>query len=266
MSAFNDGCKAIKEQVKLINSHLGGNRAWLCLDRLTLADIVAYVALTNAFRLVLDGGFRKAMPHATEWFVKMSKLPTIVRTMGFVKMCEKPVKPVDPSKCVAVPVSEKVAEVKAAPAKKDDDDFDPFADEEDDDAAEAALELKHKAAIAKAGKKVKEVIAKSIVVWEVKPYAAEVDLDFLAKKILAIEMDGLAWKTEYKKEPVAFGVFKLAIGAIVEDLKVSTDDVQEKIEALRVDDSKRKDEDDEEEEDEENFLVQSVDIQSFNKL
>jgi translation elongation factor EF-1beta len=36
-------------------------------------------------------------------------------------------------------------------------------------------------------------------------------------------MDGLAWKTEYKKEPIAYGVFKIVIGAVVEDLKVSTD-------------------------------------------
>ena len=60
-------------------------------------------------------------------------------------------------------------------------------------------------------------------------------------------MDGLDWKTEYKKEPVAYGVFKIVIGAVVEDEKVSTDDVQEKIEAFEE-------------------LVQSVDIVCFNKL
>jgi len=81
----------------------------------------------------------------------------------------------------------------------------------------------------------------------VKPYDAETNLDDLAKKIIEIEMDGLFWKTEYKKEPVAYGINKIVIGAVVEDLKVSTDLVQETIEAF---------------EDE----VQSVDIQSFNKL
>jgi translation elongation factor EF-1beta len=45
-------------------------------------------------------------------------------------------------------------------------------------------------------------------------------------------MDGLSWKTEYKKEPIAYGVFKLIIGAVVEDAKVSTDLVQETIEAM----------------------------------
>ena len=59
-------------------------------------------------------------------------------------------------------------------------------------------------------------------------------------------MDGLLWKTEFKKEPIAFGVFKIIIGATVEDEKVSVDDLQEKIEEL----------DD----------VQSVDILAFNKV
>lgn len=60
-------------------------------------------------------------------------------------------------------------------------------------------------------------------------------------------MDGLLWKTEYKKEPIAYGVHKLLIGCVVEDEKVSTDDLQEKIEALEE-------------------FVQSVDIAVFNKL
>ena len=72
-------------------------------------------------------------------------------------------------------------------------------------------------------------------------------MDALAAKILAIEMDGLFWKTEYKKEPIAYGVFKIIIGAVVEDAKVSTDTVQEAVEAFEDD-------------------VQSIDIQSFNKL
>lgn len=60
-------------------------------------------------------------------------------------------------------------------------------------------------------------------------------------------MDGLLRKTEFKKEPVAFGVYKICIGATVEDEKVSTDDIQEQIEAFE-------------------DHVQSVDIVSFNKL
>jgi len=81
----------------------------------------------------------------------------------------------------------------------------------------------------------------------VKPYDAETNLDDLAKKIIEIEMDGLFWKTEYKKVPIAYGVEKIVIGCVIEDLKVSADDLQEKIEGF-------------EEE------VQSVDILAFNKI
>jgi len=60
-------------------------------------------------------------------------------------------------------------------------------------------------------------------------------------------MDGLYWKTEWKREPVAYGIFKIVIGATVEDEKVSTDLVAETIEAF-------------------DDMVQSVDIVAFNKL
>ena len=107
--------------------------------------------------------------------------------------------------------------------------------------------MKKKAEEAKAKKKKAAPIAKSLNIWEVKPWGEETDLQLLADKILKIEMDGLMWKTEWKKEPIAYGVFKIVIGATVEDEKVSTDLVQEKIEEF---------------EDE----VQSVDIVAFNKL
>jgi translation elongation factor EF-1beta len=176
------------------------------------------------FSFVLDGGFRKAMPHASAWFARVSAEQSVKNVAGSIKMCEKQVKPVDPAKLPKVEAAKPVAAPVAAPVKKAaaDDDFDPFADDGEDDSA-AKEALAKKAAEAK-DKKVKAApIAKSIIVWEVKPWGEETDLDELAKKILAIEMDGLAWKTEYKKEPIAYGVFKIVIGAVVEDLKVSTD-------------------------------------------
>lgn len=59
--------------------------------------------------------------------------------------------------------------------------------------------------------------------FEVKPADSETDLDKLAQKIFKISKDGLYWKTEYKKEPIAFGIFKLLIGVTVEDEKISVD-------------------------------------------
>ena len=100
----------------------------------------------------------------------------------------------------------------------------------------------------KGKKKKAAVIAKSLVILEVKPWGPENDLDKLGKKIIKeVKLDGLVWKTEFKKEPVAFGVFKIIIGCVIEDDKVPMDDVTEAIEAFEDD-------------------VQSVDIAAFNKL
>ena len=96
-------------------------------------------------------------------------------------------------------------------------------------------------------KKKPAVIAKSIILFEVKPYEAETDLDQLFQKILGIAMDGLVWKTESRKEPIAYGVYKLIVGCVIEDDKVGTDDLVDAIQAFEDD-------------------VQSVDILSFNKI
>ena len=111
-------------------------------------------------------------------------------------------------------------------AKKDDDELDLFGSDDEDDAA-AAEALKKKAAEAKAkkDKPKKVVIAKSLVLFEVKPYEAETKMEDMAGEILKITMDGLWWKTEWKTEPIAYGVEKLIIGCTVEDEKVSVDDL-----------------------------------------
>ena len=76
------------------------------------------------------------------------------------------------------------------------------------------------------------MIAKSLIIFHVKPWGEENDLDVIAALILKMEQDGVFWKTEYKKEPIAYGINKLVIGCVIEDDKVSSDDLQEQIEAL----------------------------------
>ena len=138
-------------------------------------------------------------------------------------------------------------EEKAA-KKDDDDDLDLFGEDNEDDKAAAAA-AKAKAEAAKAGKKEKKpVIAQSLVLFEVKPLDDETNLDDVAARIInEIKLDGCYWKTEYKKEPIAFGIFKLIIGVTVEDEKVSVDDLVERIEAF-------------------DDMVQSVEIAAFNKI
>ena len=127
------------------------------------------------------------------------------------------------------------------------DEFDDMFGEDEDD-AEAAAAAAAKAKDAQKKSKKAAPVAKSILLFEVKPWEAGQDLDALAAKILAIEQDGLLWKTEYKKEPIGYGIFKLVIGCTIEDDKVSVDDLQDRIAT------------DFEEE------VQSVDILAFNKV
>ncbi len=77
---------------------------------------------------------------------------------------------------------------------------------------------------------VKEVhVAKSLVLLDIRPAEANEDLDALAKKVISMKKTGLFWKTEYKIEEIGFGISKLIIGVVVEDEKVSVDDLVEHI-------------------------------------
>lgn len=67
LTQYNDAVKGIKEQVKVLNSHLQG-KSFLVGDRLTIADIAQFTSLIVPFSFVLDGGFRKAMPNVSQWF------------------------------------------------------------------------------------------------------------------------------------------------------------------------------------------------------
>merc|ERR1711957_971753 len=158
----------------------------------------------------------------------------------------------------AAPAAAKpAAPVAAAAAKEEsedeDDDMD-FFDSDDEEADAEAERVKaeriaaYNARKAEKAEKKGVVAAKSMLTLDVKPFDDETDLQTLAKKIKSeIVMDGLVWGTVHELKPLAFGIFKLVITAIIEDEKVSSDDLTEKIEDY---------------EDE----VQSVDIAAFNKL
>merc|ERR1712079_656592 len=161
-------------------------------------------------------------------------------------------------KAPAAPVAAVCPAKKEEPKKEeseddDDDDMDFFddSDSEDEEAKAAAEALKAKRVAeynARKAEKKGVVASKSMITLDVKPFDDETDLDALAAKIKSeIAMDGLVWGQKHEKKPLAFGIFKLVITAVVEDEKVSTDDLTEKIEEY---------------EDE----VQSVDIAAFNKL
>ena len=139
------------------------------------------------------------------------------------------------------------AAAKPAPAEDDDDDVDLFGsdDEEDDAEKQRITEERLKAYHEKKAKKPK-VIAKTSVLFDVKPWDDETDMDAMKDAVKSIEMEGLVWGAT-KLVPVGYGIKKLQIMCTVEDEKVSIEELGEKMEEF------------------EDF-VQSVDVAAMNKI
>ena len=55
------------------------------------------------------------------------------------------------------------------------------------------------------------------------------NLDELAQRILAIQLDGLVWNKQPKKINVVYDIQKLQMGCVIEDDKVLTDDIFDQI-------------------------------------
>ncbi|CAG8703580.1 8520_t:CDS:2, partial [Rhizophagus irregularis] len=90
-----------------------------------------------------------------------------------------------------------------------------------------------------------KVIAKSMVILDVKPWDDTTDLAEMEKFVRSIELDGLVWGAS-KLVPVGYGINKLQISCVVEDDKVGVDDLEERITGFEE-------------------HVQSVDVAAFNK-
>ncbi|KAK9485146.1 hypothetical protein V1527DRAFT_467675 [Lipomyces starkeyi] len=143
---------------------------------------------------------------------------------------------------------ELAAEEPAPAAEEEEDDVDLFGsdDEEEDAEAEKLKQQRLAEYAAKKAAKGPKPAAKSIVTLEVKPWDDETNLDDLLENVKAIEMDGLVWGA-HQWIAVGYGIKKLQINLVVEDEKVSLDDLQAAIE-----------------EDEDH--VQSTDIAAMQKL
>ncbi|KAL0574036.1 Translation elongation factor 1 beta [Marasmius crinis-equi] len=116
----------------------------------------------------------------------------------------------------------------AAAGGDDDDDIDLFGSDEEEDAEAERVKAERVAAYnAKKANKPK-TIAKSVVTLDVKPWDDETDMEALEKAVRSIEQDGLVWGAS-KLVPIGYGIRKLQMTLVVEDEKVSTDELQEKI-------------------------------------
>ncbi|KAH6603879.1 hypothetical protein Trco_007325 [Trichoderma cornu-damae] len=127
-----------------------------------------------------------------------------------------------------------VAEVTLNPAKApeaeaDDDDVDLFGSDDEEEDAEAARVREERLAEYRKKKEAKpKVAAKSVVTLDVKPWDDETDLVAMEAAVRGVEKDGLLWGAS-KLVAVGFGIKKLQINLVVEDEKVSLDELQEEL-------------------------------------
>jgi translation elongation factor EF-1beta len=118
----------------------------------------------------------------------------------------------------------------AAAADDDDDDVDLFGSEDDDEVSDDKKRITEERLAAYHAKKSKKpkLIAKTSVLLDVKPWDDETDMNAMLKAIKSIEKEGLVWGAS-KLVPVGYGINKLQVLCVVEDEKVSVDDLQEQI-------------------------------------
>ncbi|WVR05889.1 hypothetical protein IAU60_002915 [Kwoniella sp. DSM 27419] len=126
----------------------------------------------------------------------------------------------------------------AADEEEDDDEVDLFGSDDEEDTAELErikAERVAKYNEAKAAKTAEKLaagktleVAKSVVTLQVKPWDDETDMAALEQEVRAIEKDGLVWGAS-KLVPVGYGIRMLQITLVVEDAKISLDELQEEI-------------------------------------
>ncbi|KAH6660165.1 hypothetical protein BKA67DRAFT_547082 [Truncatella angustata] len=163
-------------------------------------------------------------PHAARWYKHIATFEDEFATLS--GDASKPYTTYGPD----------VAEVTLNPAKapekaeEEEDDaeglFDSDSEEEDAEAVKAREERLKAYREKKAAKP--KTIAKSIVTLDVKPWDDETDMKALEAAVRSIEKDGLVWGGS-QLIAVGFGIKKLQINLVVEDEKVSIDELSEQI-------------------------------------
>jgi len=248
----------VKVKSDALESKLQGKR-FLGGDKPSADDVKEFEALLGAgnlglFRWVKHmASFSQAERSAWGAPVKPAKAPAGTPAPGAAAAAATSSKPAaDASaKAPAAKVAAKAAAKPAAkkPAADDDDEVDLFGEESAEEAAareKTMADKKASDAAAKDKKKKEAPIAKSSILMDIKPFDDTTDLEALVGKIKAIEKDGLLWGA-HKLVPVAYGVKKLQLLIVIEDDKVSGDDLEDMISQF---------------EDE----VQSMDIVAWNKV
>ncbi|KAF2862783.1 elongation factor 1-beta [Piedraia hortae CBS 480.64] len=203
----------------------------------TRSYIVGYAptqADVKCFEVLKEQPSAEKYPHAHRWYKHIASYKSEFSSL-----------PGDPSKAYTAygPESSELAthpakapnskdekpKAAAAADDEDEDDMDMFgSDEEEEDPETVRIREERLAEYAKKKAGKAKPAAKSIVTLDVKPWDDETDMEALEKAVRAIEKDGLVWGAS-KRVPVGFGINKLQINLVVEDEKVSLDELQEEI-------------------------------------
>ncbi|RAL10513.1 translation elongation factor 1 subunit beta [Aspergillus homomorphus CBS 101889] len=215
----------------LANNYLA-SRSYIVGDAPSQADVVTFKAFSGA-------PDAEKYPHVARWYKNIASYESEFATL-----------PGDASQAYTTYGPEST-ELPTNPKDKpaEDDDMDLFgSDEDEEEDPEVVKEREARLAEYKKKKEAKgpKPAAKSIVTLEVKPWDDETNLEEMEANVRAIEKDGLVWGAS-KFVTVGFGIKKLQINLVVEDEKISLDELQQEIE-----------------EDEDH--VQSTDIAAMQKL
>ncbi|EGS19321.1 elongation factor 1-beta-like protein [Thermochaetoides thermophila DSM 1495] len=218
-----DAGLAALESWVLTRSYIEGHSA-------SQADVAVYKALSGA-------PDAEKYPNAARWYKHIASFEDEFATL-----------PGDASKPISAYGPETV-DVTVQPKENEeggDEDIDLFGSDEEEDAEAERLKAERLAEYNRKKAAKPKVIAKSLVTLDVKPWDDETDLVAMEAAVRGIEKDGLVWGAS-KLVPVGFGVKKLQINLVVEDEKVSLDELQEEIQGFE-------------------DYVQSTDIAAMQKL
>lgn len=184
---------------------------------------------TVAFETVKDMSYSELqkLPNVWRWFCLLSQYSDAARAAFSGSEDSPQVEAPESAPVSPVPQATTLPAKSTKPIKAEEEDFDLFGEETEED---KKLQEDRKNQAQKSNKKEKpKVVPKSMVVFDVKVWEQDQDLDALAALVSSIEMDGLLWSADVKKIPVAYGIYMLRIGCVVEDDKVSVDDLQAKV-------------------------------------
>lgn len=192
----------------------------------TRSYIVGYgpsQADVKAFQTFKSAPKAENHPHAYRWYKHIASFESEFSSL-----------PGDPSKPITAygPESTELpTNIAKAPekAEEDDDEVDLFgSDDEEEDAEAARIREERLAEYAKKKAGKTKPAAKSIVTMDVKPWDDETDMKALEAEVRSIEKDGLVWGAS-KLVAIGYGIKKLQINLVVEDEKISLDELQEQI-------------------------------------